>query len=58
MIVPYKGFSYKLAFIGGIVGLSVGLGTLSLTIGLSLGLILAIIFGFKKIEVLKNKPQG
>ena len=58
MIVPYKGFSYKLAFVGAIVGLSIGLGTLSLTIGLSLGLILAIVFGFKEIDVPKNKPQG
>ncbi|WP_295792629.1 hypothetical protein [Mucilaginibacter sp.] len=51
MIVPHKGFSYKLAFVGAIVGISIGLGMLSLSTSIVLGSIMAFIFGFKEIEL-------
>ncbi|MEO6631290.1 MAG: hypothetical protein ABIN13_06190 [Mucilaginibacter sp.] len=51
MIVPYKGFSYKLAFVGAIVGISIGLGMLSLSVSITLGAILALVFGSKEIEL-------
>lgn len=51
MIVPYKGFSYKLAFVGAIIGISIGLGMLSLNASITLGVILAFVFGFKEIEL-------
>jgi hypothetical protein len=51
MIVPHKGFSYKLAFVGAIVGISIGLGMLSLSVSITMGTIVAIVFGFKEIEL-------
>jgi len=48
MIFLAKNFSYKSAFVGCIMGLSIGLGMLNFNIALNLGLILAVAFGFKK----------
>jgi hypothetical protein len=55
LLGPHKGFSYKLAFVGAIVGISIGLGILNLNISVALGAIMAFIFGFKEIELPEKK---
>jgi len=55
-MIPIKGFSYKLALVGAIVGMSIGSGDINLGLGISLAFIFATVFGFKSM-VTKNEVK-
>ena len=52
-MVPYKNFSFKLAFVGAIVGASVGLGMINLNLCFNFAIAGALIFGYKGF----NRPS-
>jgi len=56
-MIPIKGFSYKLALVGAIVGMSIGLGDINVGLGISLAFIFAAIFGFKSVATKNDVKQ-